>query len=504
MSHSRFRFTVWTILILICVVGGIQLSGSFVGEADPLYHFHSAALFLANNINFNLFSWLPFTMVGKYGADLWWGYHVIISPFTVLFSGIVGIKIAIVFFAAIFLGLIAVLLHAMKVRWTPACLIFLMFASGDFLFRWNVLRPHVLASTFLIFGVWVIWEKRFWLLVPIAFFWSIIEPSAVVLLVTVLLFTLIADNQSFPKRLLPSAYVLGGIFLGTVLHPAFPKNLYLIASQYRALLLPFQGIMLGIGQELQSYKPEILINTTGLAALLWVVFLVAAIHFWIKQKKISRQHLWLMVLSVVSFLAMIRARRFIDYWLPLATIFCAYTLGKFYPDVSWNDFWVPLKKFWQMRVAMVIALIIGVAIGYHNISYVVSALKNSADPFKYAQAAEWLKTNSERGSIVFNPQWDQFPQLFYWDDKNYYIAGMDPTFLYEHNHDFYWQWRKISDDDPAQWGSETIKGIVKDQFHAAYVFVEDSRNPNLQNYLQNNQDFTLVYQDPVIHLYQVK
>src|ERR1051326_3338254 len=128
--HKPIGYT--TIFLLVCLVI-IQLSGPFVGEGDPLYHFRFASLFKSGLTNFKTFEWLPFTTVGKSGADLWWGYHILLSPFATIFHGVLGIKLATLFFSGLFLIVFALLLNGMKIKWVSAWLVLLVLGSGDFL-----------------------------------------------------------------------------------------------------------------------------------------------------------------------------------------------------------------------------------------------------------------------------------------------------------------------------------------------------------------------------------
>jgi hypothetical protein len=46
-----------------------------------------------------------------------------------------------------------------------------------------------------------------------------------------------------------------------------------------------------------------------------------------------------------------------------------------------------------------------------------------------AGAAEWLRTNTPEGSMVFQTDWDDFPYLYYYNTHNTWLVGLDPTYL---------------------------------------------------------------------------
>ncbi len=73
----------------------------------------------------------------------------------------------------------------------------------------------------------------------------------------------------------------------------------------------------------------------------------------------------------------------------------------------------------------------GWAKGKYNLDAVEEALTLIAD-------------QSEPGDIVFADDWDVFPVFFYFNDKNYYILGLDPVYALRHDPEMYARFQKIS------------------------------------------------------------
>jgi hypothetical protein len=135
----------------------------------------------------------------------------------------------------------------------------------------------------------------------------------------------------------------------------------------------------------------------------------------------------------------------------------------------------------------------------------------------FAGSSSWLRQNAPRGTIVFHAQWDEFPQLFFWNRNNAYIIGLDPTFLYLANPGRYWQWRHISDDEFAtcerehcpdnlspQERGQTLLAAIKRDFGASYVLLEKRRNPRINAILHRSTSaFEKVYEDESVTLYRV-
>ena len=105
----------------------------------------------------------------------------------------------------------------------------------------------------------------------------------------------------------------------------------------------------------------------------------------------------------------------------------------------------------QDRSNIVDVLIEGNAISNSNNDYkettllqvVINQNKNNIDIY-YKQANEWLINNTKKDSIVFYPIWSMFAKMFFYNNHNRYIAGIDPTLLYEYNPDIYYIWANIA------------------------------------------------------------
>jgi hypothetical protein len=62
-------------------------------------------------------------------------------------------------------------------------------------------------------------------------------------------------------------------------------------------------------------------------------------------------------------------------------------------------------------------------------------IKGMAQPNFYRGGVEWLSQHADRGELIFNTDWDDFPKLFFYNPDLSYISGLDPTYLVDRNHD---------------------------------------------------------------------
>ena len=125
---------------------------------------------------------------------------------------------------------------------------------------------------------------------------------------------------------------------------------------------------------------------------------------------------------------------------------------------------------------------------------------NSAyPPERHKEAALWLKDNSNPGDIVFNVSWSRFSELFFWNQQNYYVGGLDPIFQYAYNPSLYWKYhylatglltdRTCGADACTEEMLEDTYEVLKRDFDAKYVFLSKELKPELNQYLESDSRF---------------
>ncbi|NJD17860.1 MAG: hypothetical protein FIA95_01030, partial [Gemmatimonadetes bacterium] len=115
-----------------------------VADPDSFYHLGHAAHYAAHGLLDTAFPWATTSVIGDLGGDLWWGFHMLLLPFTTFASVTDGIR------AAAFVNSLALaaavwwVLDRHGVRgagwWTAGFLV----AVPNVLFRYVMVRPHVL------------------------------------------------------------------------------------------------------------------------------------------------------------------------------------------------------------------------------------------------------------------------------------------------------------------------------------------------------------------------
>ena len=148
-----------------------------------------------------------------------------------------------------------------------------------------------------------------------------------------------------------------------------------------------------------------------------------------------------------------------------------------------------------MPESIIQKLAYGLIIGYIAIMAVPSAVKeitntkrdlSGGTPFaQFKGIGDWLKTNTPRGSIVLHSDWDESPVLFYQNDWNYYIVGLDPTFMYEYNKDLYWKWVNIT---TGQRNVDGMTEVIRNDLRVQYVLAT-SDHQDMDKLFKDNEDF---------------
>ena len=118
---------------------------------------------------------------------------------------------------------------------------------------------------------------------------------------------------------------------------------------------------------------------------------------------------------------------------------------------------------------------------------------------KFKAPAEWLEKNSQAGDIVFHSDWDEFPILFYHNHHNYYLVGLDPTFMYEYDSDLHRIWVDIVTGQ----STDQLYSKIKTLFNARYVFIDTKQNEVFANNLANDFGFQEVFSNEEAKIYRL-
>ncbi|MBI2640431.1 MAG: hypothetical protein HYW91_00925 [Candidatus Sungbacteria bacterium] len=488
-----------------------------IADLDGLYHFRHSALYASRGLTDSSFPWTEFSVVKKEGADPWYGFHLLLIPFTYFSDSVIGLKAASIFVTALSAFLIFLAFRRLGTRWPVFWVIALFFSSPDFLFRFTALRPQLISFGLILLLFSYILSKVDVKKIPYLclFFVSLAIAWVHLAFAWMLFFPLLAigffaRTQRQRIGFAPFLYMVAGTVAAILLHPNILGTLKLTYVQVVRLLWEKQaGTPLLFGTEMLRFTSQNFWDQFVPITLL----LAVALYFWIKLsggrhpdtiQRLPGLKIALFssafLASVFFYLSFSSARRSADFFFGFALIFVGLVFSRVADRIRLRELFSGRK----LLVSLLFFALVGVMAGVSFVRY-QDAVQKSYDPRAAQEVGEWLIENSKSGDIVFHPLWDQFAQLFFWNTQNRYINGMDPIFEYVYDPSLYWKHHFFSTDwageftCPAQRCTadmlEDSYKALKDDFRADFVYLQKNRNPRLFGYLAGDARYKKVFEN---------
>src|SRR5712691_569078 len=187
------------------------------GDFDGYYHIKWARLLWENMRAKHFppaFTWLPLTTLNPHDyVDHHLLFHIILIPFTWFRDLQTGAKVAAVVFASLAVFSCYWLVVRYEIRYRLIWLLALLACSAPFLYRLNMTKAPPFAIIFLVIGTYLLFEKKFWPLMPLAFVFALTYVLFVLLILAAGVWTIVIGwtEQRFEWR--PLAWVVHGSVL---------------------------------------------------------------------------------------------------------------------------------------------------------------------------------------------------------------------------------------------------------------------------------------------------
>jgi hypothetical protein len=508
MTRRAWAFSLGAVLV---VVGAGHLSlFPRVADLDGFYHIGHAAAYLEGSVFDTSLPWATQSVIREHAADLWWGFHVLLTPFAVFDEPAVGIRLA-AFILTLSLGLTALQVlvrHGVPNAgwWAAGFLV----AVPNIFFRYLMLRPHVLSLAASVALLSTLVRGRWWQVAALSaliawvhlnLFW--VAPAILVAYAVAHVPITIGSEPDPDDRSVPVgpafAAVLGGTLAGWLLRPNPVATAALLNVQLVELFtLKATNQPITFAAELQPIGLAELTRTTWLFLGAWIA--AGAITSRTVASgvvaKVGRERATLLVASLlisIAFLSLatLAARRAMEQWVAFGFL----TL-----PIVWT-FLIPIAagRRRAVRIPAVVVVTGYLAWGGWRHSLNVEQVAFPGDTL--AEVARFLESNSEPGEIVFHPRWDNFGPLLAHNRTNHYLGGMDPIFQLAYDHGAYWEFFHLSTDLNVDWTCDAFPcsdGVatdsylaIRDHFGARWVLVEPRRNPRLALELLNDGRYEL-------------
>lgn len=490
-------------LLGVAVFGFLHYNYAFA-DPDSFYHAKMGQILLERGAIKQL-PQLAFTSLSNSFVDHHFLYHLLLVPFVKVFPALMGLKVATVIFSSLTILSIFFLLKKLEVPGAYWFSLFLL-TINPFIFRLGLGKAQGLALAFLFFIIYLIIQRKYLSLVlTSALFvwlyggWPLLVVVGVVYGITNWFWTLSHRKRIlfWVKKLKTSSQnfklifsITLGIVAGIFFSPYFPQNiLFYYQQSFKIAVLNYQYII-DVGAEWYPYQIGSLVMAT---APFFVLLAVAGIIFIKKLDKQSVNSWFFLVITLLFLFLTLKSRRYVEYLIPFGLVFSA---------VSWKSYFEEFNKTLVARrfkklFFIALALLIFPA-AFFDIAQVKASYDQGLSFDKFYESARYLKNNTPEKSLVFHSDWDEFPELFFNNDHNYYIVGLDPTFMYDYDSQLYFKWLRITQGEDA----EKLYQTIVELFGASYVFVDKYQNSAFDQNLENNIFFEKVFEGPEANIYR--
>jgi len=511
---------------IVLVLSWLQFSVQSIccGEFDGYYHIRWSRLLWEGLRHGHLpaFTWLPLTALNasRY-ADQHFLYHLLLIPFTWFADLSWGAKLGTVLFASAAVFSLYWLILRYRIRYPLLWLLALLACSWAFYYRMSMTRASAVSILFIVAGIFLLFERKYVWLGPVAFLYVWTYNLFVMLGVLVVIWAVVAYWSERRIEWRPILWTCLGTIAGFVIHPYFPRNAKLF-FEHLAAKSGSTSAQTVVGREWYSIASWQFLNDSMVACAAMVVgyiaFGSALAGSRSDRRKLQRPLLFLLFSSFLLLISL-RFTRFLEYWPPFAILFAAFTL-----ETVWSNQSVvssPLaEKNPEEDVASLnqseglpwktlgfIAVLLSAVLAYNLRTARTSIIAATKPAGHYQAATNWMHANIPPDALIYNFNWSDFPKLFFYDTSHRYVSGLDPIYLLD-------QHPELSRlDDRLSHGSEpNPAAAISTQFAAvdpsgvSYLFIGDYPTPpppEWFRYIMAAGQFAIIYRDSDCVILQV-
>lgn len=471
---------------------------------DIFYHLKITQLLKTEGLSIiNHLPWFQFTSWHQYSADLSLGYHLLLYPLIIFLNPIISAKILTIFLFLIFINFFLYFLKKEKIKFPFLWITLLLISSPYFLFRLFIFRPFLISIILSLAILYVIYYKKYLLLFLFTIIYLLSYSGWLQILIMITIYSIIEWLYTKKINIYYFIYTIIPLLLTLIVRPDFPNIVILNFQQVFGLLfLNLINVGVNVGMEQNSVNVYFILNNF-LIYFCWFIGLIVFLNSKKQIKDIPNKILitTLVILSLFYGLWTMESIRFIEYFVPFTILMTAFLVTHYNINSNQKIILEKLYILFNKPLLKTYLIIAGIALIIYPFQNLYAAFKNAYPLDRYKITAEWLKNNTPEHTIVFHASWDSFPRLFFWNHHNYYIVGMDPTFMYLYNKELYWLWRHLTEDvlacdqekiescDQTKNTPAEIAEAIKTNFNSEYVWVNDyGIYKKFREFLNNHPD----------------
>lgn len=392
-----------------------------LAEFDAYYHLGVTAVFKEQGL-IRQFPWMSVSILRDHFHDPQLLLHLVTLP--LLWLGIdpmVAGKLVAAGTATLFTTTFHWFLLRQRVRFPVIWTLVLLIASPYLIARLTFVKTTALFLALLLGVLAALFEERRLHLFVLSWLTVLTYQGFPLVLVVAMLYLGIRamlGEARFQSQLLSP--IIGGMLAGLILSPFFPNNLrFLHFELVQQILLKPKELALGA-----EWEPISSSRFFG-ASVMAILFLFGSEVFaTVARAKSDARLVLVRSLAVLLLLGALLSARLIDYFIPLALLASAMTVSRGLDELG--------EARLGFRVASGISLFLCLPLAALNVKEalrITGSISKELAVDDYEKAASWLKQNTHDGEVVVS-QWDDFPMLFFYNRKNYYLWGLNAAYGY--------------------------------------------------------------------------
>jgi hypothetical protein len=434
-------------LVFLLLAGALQAYIPYPWDGDTAYHAAVGQLIRQHGILY-AFPWTPFSWLANHYADKELLFHLLFVPLAGI-SWITAAKIVGTVAGAAVLMALYLVLRAEGVRFPGLWTLVPLAASCAFVYRFALVRPHLLSIALSLVVLWAATRGRL-LILALA---SAIYPWAYVAWHLPVFLVLVAEGARLLSgerpRWKPTLVAFAGVAVGVALHP---NNLNLVRLTWiqivDVLFRNAWGTKEGfdLGSEFQPFS----MDKWARLLLIAVTMAVASLAISWRDRKNGSTPLAFALVSLAFGILTVRTARFTEYFLP----FSAAALALSSRSVPWR--FLPHAVL-GISALYTLSLSSDILVGLANRG-------NDVPP----SVASYMRQQIPPGAQVFTCDWGLTGALMQALPDRRFIVALDPTFFYEKDPDLYRIWYRLPREAPPD-SADTIRH----RFGARYAICLD-------------------------------
>ena len=420
--------------------------------------------------------------------DVWFGYHLLLAPFTLVLPLIVSVKLLGALLWGLTVFVLLRFLDALGARWSRVWVILAVAGSTVVLYRAALVRPFLFSILLVLLATRYVIEDRPRRLAAVCFLHALSYSIFFFPAIPAGLYLLIRRDR---RMVIAVAWCVFGMLAGLAANPFFPEN---IKVSWQAALEPFLGeaaAVLDLGGELRPMNAGWILTALPVFAV-WLPAL-AALCVRLKRQRPTAPQTLLLGISVLFLASAFRTARSMDYFVPFAVLFAASILS------AWIETHREKAAYGFGFLFLMSGFLLVPAMG---------TMRDAPSIDRFRAASEFL-ARQEPDALVVNTHWQHYTVLYFWNWRSRYVAGIDPSFWYAHDVRRYWLWRHMADDQlPVCAQSDCrnaelvrLEDAVTIGLGGRYVIVDRQENPKLDAALRGNQRMHEAFRDAAISIF---